>query len=92
MKYTARFAHLKESPTWKEGCAIKPDDIIGIMGSTGQSTALHLHIDCVVGEIKTPYKLADIGKRFAPSEKQLDYFIDSDLFCCRPSYYSYISY
>lgn len=92
MKYTVRFAHMKEAPKWKEGDLTNANDIIGIMGTSGQSTAVHLHIDCVVGEIKTPYKLADIGKRFAPLEKQLDYFIDSDLFCCRPSYYSYISY
>lgn len=90
MTYTVRFAHMKEASKWKVGDSIKQGDVIGIMGNTGQCASSsngdgsHLHIDCVVGEIKTPYKLADIGKRFAPSEKQLDYFIDSDLFCCRP--------
>lgn len=84
MKYTVRYAHLKWLPKYDVGDAIIAGSLIGTIGSTGQSTGEHLHIDCVVGEIRMPFKLSDIGKRFAPSEKQLDYFIDSELFGCRP--------
>lgn len=84
MKYTVRFAHMKEAPKWKKGDLINAGDVIGIMGTTGQSTTLHLHIDCIIGEVSKPYKLADIGTRYAPSKKQLDYFIDSMLFGVKP--------
>lgn len=80
MKYTVRFAHLADKPKWKVGDTIKRGDIVGIMGSTGQSTANHLHIDCIVGVHDSPYNLADIGSRFAPDQKQLNLFIDSELF------------
>ena len=84
MKHTVRFAHLAEAPKLKAGDIVQDNDIIGIMGSTGQSTGEHLHIDCVFGEVNKPFKLSDIGKRFAPSKKQLDYFIDNGLFGCHP--------
>lgn len=84
MKYTVRFAHLAEPPKWKIGDKLTRGNMIGIMGSTGQSTAAHLHIDCVVGEIKTTFKLIDIGTRYAPDQKQLDYFIDNELFGVKP--------
>ena len=84
MKYTVRFAHLQEPPKWKIGDKITRGNMIGIMGNTGQSTAAHLHIDCVVGEINKPFKLCDIGTRYAPDQKQLDYFIDDELFGVKP--------
>ena len=80
MKYTVRFAHMAFKPEWKIGDVIKRGDVIGIMGSTGQSTAAHLHIDCVEGEQKQTYRLVDIGGRLVSSKKQLDYFIDNELF------------
>jgi hypothetical protein len=75
---------MAEKPKWKVGDEIKRGDIIGIMGTTGQSTANHLHIDCVVGVQNKPYKLGDIGTRFAPDQKQLAYFIDAELFGVDP--------
>lgn len=85
MKNTIRFAHMAELPKHKKGDKIKPGDIIGTMGSTGQSTANHVHIDNVEGEQTEPYKLVDLsnGKKI-PNKKQLDYFIDKDLFGVKP--------
>lgn len=80
MKHTVRFAHLAEKPQWKIGDKIKRGDIVGIMGSSGQSTANHLHIDCIVGVKNKPFKLADIGSSVVPDQKQLSYFIDKELF------------
>lgn len=84
MKYTVRFAHMKNAPLWKVGDILKYGDVIGTMGTTGQSTALHVHIDCVVGQVNKPFKLTDIGTKFAPSKRQLDYFIDQGLFKVKP--------
>lgn len=84
MKYTVRFAHLEHVPELDIGDVLRRGDIVGIMGSTGQSTGAHLHIDCVVGDVRKTFKLADIGTRYAPAQKQLNYFIDSELFKCKP--------
>ena len=87
MYYTVRYAHLKRS--FKNiGESITRGELIGTMGSTGQSNVNHLHIDCVIGERNYLYHLSDIGyeKNFplTPSIKQLNYFIDSELFGVRP--------
>jgi hypothetical protein len=85
LKYTVRFAHMAERPKYKVGDIIKRGDIIGIMGSTGQSTAKHVHADCVEGEQKEPYKLVDLSNgNKTPSKEQLDYFIDDELFGVEP--------
>ncbi len=47
MIYTARYAHLKEKPRHKAGSIIKPGKKIGRMGSSGQSTATHVHFDLI---------------------------------------------
>ena len=81
MKYTVRFAHLAEVPNFKVGETVKTGDILGIMGMTGQSAGVHLHIDCAEGEQTEKFFLSDYsnGKKVA-SKKQLDYFIDAGLF------------
>lgn len=84
MKYTVRFAHLAEAPKHKPGDALKRGDIIGVMGSTGQSSAAHLHIDCIVGCPGKTYHLSDIGTKYAPDQKQLSLFIDKELFGVLP--------
>ena len=85
MKYTVRFAHMKDAPSWKIGDKIKRGDIIGIMGSTGQSTANHLHIDCVEGSQSSTYLLVDLSNgNKTPAKSQLDYFIDKELFGVDP--------
>lgn len=85
MKYTVRFAHMKDAPKWKVGDVIKRGDVIGTMGTTGKSTAAHLHIDCVEGEIKYPFMLADMTRgKPKPDRNQLRFFIDDELFGVTP--------
>ena len=84
MKYTVRFAHMKEAPKWKRGDVIKPGDIIGTMGTSGQSTAAHLHIDCAQGEQTRLYQLVDYDVSINPAPRQFLYFIDKDLFGVEP--------
>ncbi|TET97758.1 MAG: M23 family metallopeptidase, partial [Candidatus Stahlbacteria bacterium] len=85
MKYTVRYAHLESMPDLKVGDTLKFGDIIGIMGSSGQSMHRHLHIDLVRGFVRKIIRLREIGilKRYKPSKTQLDYFKDSDLFKTR---------
>lgn len=81
MKYTIRFAHLETAPAWKVGDTIKSGDTIGKMGTSGQSTARHLHIDCVEGHQVGRYHLKDIeADSPKPAPRQMNYFIDDDLF------------
>jgi hypothetical protein len=84
MKYTVRFAHMKETPKWKRGDVIKTGDVIGTMGSSGQSTAAHLHIDCAQGEQARLYQLVDYDVSINPAPRQLLHFIDDDLFGVAP--------
>lgn len=85
MKYTVRFAHLDKKPDYKISDTIKTGDIIGTMGTSGQSTATHLHIDCVRGEQKKPYQLYEMDDGdLIPAPKQLLFFIDKDLFGVEP--------
>lgn len=84
MTYTVRFAHMEKAPEWKEGDLLSRGAVIGRMGTSGQSTALHLHIDCVEGKAWVPYKLSQIGTLWPSSEKQLAYFIDKELFGVEP--------
>jgi len=81
MKYTVRYAHLDKAPEYKKGDTILRGEEIGIIGTSGQSTGIHLHIDCVEGIQDKRYTLADLtnGSKI-PSKKQLDYFIDNELF------------
>lgn len=86
MKYTVRFAHLASVPKLKLNDIVNRGDIVGVMGSSGQSTAPHLHIDVVEGEQKGRYTLVDIENdkpKMAPP-RQLLYFVDSELFGILP--------
>jgi hypothetical protein len=81
VKYTVRFAHLEKAPSWKVGDTIKIGDVVGKMGTSGQSTARHLHIDCVEGHQVGRYQLKDIeadSPKAAP--RQMNWFIDDDIF------------
>jgi murein DD-endopeptidase MepM/ murein hydrolase activator NlpD len=85
MKHTVRFAHLAEKPNWHTGDIIKTGNVIGIMGTSGQSNAKHLHIDCAECEQTKTFVLVDYsnGNKVA-SKEQLDYFIDDELFGIEP--------
>lgn len=79
--YTVRYAHLASAPKLKQGDKVKTGDIIGEMGSTGQSSGAHLHIDCVEGRQVRKYALSEIESgAFVSSPRQLNHFIDSSLF------------
>ncbi len=91
MKYTVRFAHLEKLPDFIEGQKIIEGNKIGTMGSTGQSQFSHLHMDLVEGFVKILLRLKDIGydKIYKPNIKQLNYFIDEELFKIGPVITSY---
>ena len=79
MKYTVRYAHLEKLSPLIIGQRVKEGDFIGIMGTTGQSTGEHLHIDNRKGFYSYAYRMADIDLE-QETIRQLNYFIDKDLF------------
>ena len=78
--YTVRFAHLKKPSPLGLGSTVKRGDVVGIMGSSGQSTGAHLHIDCVQGKQGSMYRLNDIHANDPMANfEQLALFIDKEL-------------
>lgn len=78
--YTVRFAHLRYPVTYQENEVILRGNVVGVMGSTGQSTGDHLHIDVVRGRVPHMYRLLDIDcGRLEPDFRQLAFFIDEEL-------------
>lgn len=81
MRYTVRYCHLKNIPKCEKNSLVYTGDQIGVMGNSGASTATHLHIDCVEGFMPSVYYLYQMTNReLVPAEKQLNYFIDKELF------------
>jgi len=81
MKYTVRFAHLKEAPNFKVGDKIKRGQKIGIVGNSGQSEARHLHFDGAEGYQYKKYHLVDYEESIKPIPiRQLLLFVDKELF------------
>jgi hypothetical protein len=79
--YTVRFAHLKKVPGYTVGDKIIDGTYVGTMGNSGQSTAAHLHIDCVEGYQELNWTLKDTENGMPKSApRQLNYFIDKYLF------------
>ena len=80
--YTSQFGHLAEMPDLKVGQTLLYGDVIGIMGTTGQSKWPHLHLHVIHGLVAIISRLEDIfpGGRYEPSKKQVGYFADKDLF------------
>lgn len=94
MRFTVRFAHLKELPDYLVGQSIIEGDQIGTMGSTGQSQFSHVHMDVVEGFINRVVRLVDIGyegeKVYTPNIKQLNHFIEEPfLFKIEPNITTY---
>jgi hypothetical protein len=86
MTYTVRFAHLEQAPALQVGQKILRGQLLGIMGSSGQSTAPHLHLDCVEGERTDAYTLVDIeaGDPKPAPVRQALFFMDAELFNIKP--------
>lgn len=81
MYHTVRFCHLEYKPNHNPGDIITRGEMVGKMGSTGQSTAAHLHIDCVRGSYQHVWSLEDMENFVVlPAPKQLNLFIDGELF------------
>lgn len=82
MKYTFRTAHLKEKSPLVVGEVVKPGDLLGYMGSTGDSTGDHNHSDVIEGAHSHMYRMSDIGAHgvLKASPEQLLYFFEDDAF------------
>jgi len=80
MYYTAKYAHLQEPSHLKIGDTVRYGDLLGIIGSTGQSKGRHLHLDCVEGQHPFIWTLANMEHGIVtPAYKQLNYFVDEYL-------------
>lgn len=80
-RYTVRYAHLEEIPNLQKNQFIINGEIIGRMGNSGNSIGAHLHIDCIEGFHSSVYYLWEMsGGGLTPAPKQLNYFIDDQLF------------
>ena len=77
--YTFRIAHLKEASPLSVGDEVTRGDLLGTMGSTGSSTANHVHADLIRGIINHEYHLKDI-EFDRELLQQLVYFIDREFF------------
>lgn len=86
MKYTVRFAHLEDVPVVKVGQVVTRGQLLGTMGTSGQSEGEHLHLDVVKGEQSRKYTLSDIeaGQPEAAPPRQALYFCDKELFGVDP--------
>ena len=85
MIYTVRYAHLESKSIHGIGDKIKRGTCIGMMGNSGQSTAPHLHIDCVEGSQTSLWRLKDYEtNEMVSAHRQIQWFIDAELFGIEP--------
>lgn len=81
---------MAELPNYAVGDVLIKGDKIGRMGSTGKSSANHVHHDLVKGHIAYIYRLHEIMGFFSTVEEvdiimqQYQYFIDEFLFGVEP--------
>ena len=81
LRYTVRYAHLEKKPPYLVGDTIRQGYIIGKMGSTGKSTADHLHIDVVENWQRAMYRLSEMDAgNPKPCRLELDFFMDDAMF------------
>jgi hypothetical protein len=80
MRYTVRYAHLRNLPIWRVGDVIKRGKMVGVMGNTGVSTGPHLHIDSVEGFQTSLWRLRDYETgEVISAHRQIQHFIDDEL-------------
>ena len=83
-QYTVRFAHLEKLPELHIRHLVLPNEVVGRMGSSGKSTANHLHIDLIHGFLNRLARLKQIGYEtehvYKPNIEQLNRFIARKLF------------
>ena len=81
MKYTVRYAHLESIPDLALNAIVSRGDIIGRIGTSGMSTAVHLHIGCVHCEHRDPWRMSQVESfELVPALEQMAYFVDDELF------------
>lgn len=78
MIYSVIYAHL-EKPLCKVGDYVKYGSKIGIEGTTGKSTGVHLHLAVVEGIKTASWTLVSMVKDNKPSKKECEYFITDDI-------------
>lgn len=84
--FTFRLAHLASAPSLSVGDKVLPGSLIGVMGSSGESTNPHLHFDGAKGFISEPYHLSAYDDEIEPCPRQLLYFLeDNGLFKTTPT-------
>jgi len=78
---TQMFAHLEERPDFEIGDILTNRKLIGRMGSTGVSTAAHIHMGNALGVYKFPWTLKQCEDGdIIPVPRELNYFLDEYLF------------
>ena len=53
VSYTTLYAHMIQTPSVSVGQAVSQGDVLGYVGSTGNSTGNHLHLELRVNGART---------------------------------------
>lgn len=84
MIYTARYAHLEFKPRHQVGGVLRENEMIGRMGTSGQSTAKHLHFDLIQsknpGRVYRLHELHNFISDLPALMQQHAYFLDAGIF------------
>lgn len=75
-QHTIRYCHLKNMCPLAEGVIVNEDTIVGVMGSTGNSTGIHLHMEihkCGYPEIHDRWPNREYKHAIDPEKFYLQY-------------------